>query len=83
MRIGDRVIGQLVGLQWWEGVIEGVDMHFIPISPDDRADYTVSSALLYAVRIDSSTVVTGLRADQLTLLGSEESPAQAYLELFQ
>lgn len=83
MKIGDRVTGQLVGLQWWEGVIEGVDMHFISVSPEDRADYTVSSALLYSVRIDSSTVVTGLRRDQLTLIGLEESPAQAYLELFQ
>lgn len=80
MKIGDRVTGQLVGLQWWEGVIEGIDMEFIPISPEDRADYMVSSVLSYTVRIDSSTVVTGLRRDQLTLVGV---PAQAYLELFQ
>lgn len=80
MKIGDRVAGQLVGLQWWEGVIEGMELQYIPISPDYRAEYTVSSAVVYTVRIDSSTVVTGLRKDQLTLA---EIPAQAYLELFQ
>jgi hypothetical protein len=82
MKIGDRVTCHINDSWKMEGVIESVDMHFIPISPEDRADYTVSSALLYSVRIDSSTVVTGLRRDQLTLVGLEESPAQDYLDLF-
>jgi len=66
-----------------EGVVEGMDIEYIPISPDIRAEYTISTGIFYTVRIDSSTCVSGLRRDQLTLIGLEESPAQAYLELFQ
>lgn len=75
--IGDRVIGQLIGLQEWKGVIEGIAINYIPLGTSDGTPYLGS---FYTVRVDSSTFISGLRADQLTLLA--EVPAQDYLDLF-